>query len=905
MKKKLLTAFCLTAITSTAFGLGMVAASANETANAAPSITFEEGASVRLHETEYGIRFRAEIENYNENYTYGMYVFPADYLDYGVYASTEGTVKDKLDAVVAEINQTNGANVSLAGGDCTTYEEGGAYKMNGALTGLKYSNLNREFAAVAYYNDGANTVYSEISDERNIVYVAGATFDEEDFEEVYDEADEAILDEFVKLGYLEAMGKTEEEAATVEEIPTVIVSLGEDVEIYNYLQQTAPVSYVDGEGNVLNGKWGFNPYTVWAIEGIVYENGILKAGAAGTGSIVATGKYLTGDTLNVTVRAFDETLDEAYFGDYETVEVTGSSANLVLKENGIALNGSATSKAYLLNAEGYHEIDAEYYVASETGVKISKEYLATVGVDETFVTLDETSAYFTTARMLSDKELTDKSNVEFFWGVSMNTNSKSYDETENALKVSIDLSRDDTTNRGPDTMLGSTNYWTSIARAYVDFLGQDAYALKLSYKGTEDYVSHSIPAMKVWAGISATNNGTAIGLYQVSTEWQETYILLSAFENANAAWEMLKITTGGAEGSALYLKTEFVSEADYNAVQATKLKNPTSKENVSLWTGVNTTVSYDETEGAMKLTRTASNDTNADQGVDTRLTSNSHKVYIAKTNIDAYTNADETAYAIKISYKGDEAFATASAPAFKVWAETACNVAMSKAAASTVYASTVWSDTFIPLADFATANADWQYLVMGLGGVANSSLFLKVTYVTEAEYKTYKNENWAKNLLTISGLSNWIAYNTTVGEGISLGGTSTSMTVTLLGPNGVINGRWYAASFAVDNLKELYTAGYKTMSFSISYDGEADGARGIRIYDHMNENGVCAGGISVGADKSGITVTQDAIIAQTNVPQTVTVDIGAFLASGYPRIGIVFNGAQGCTFTLSNLQLAK
>ena len=317
MRKKLMATFCTLGTLCLAAGIGL-GVQANVSADkSAPTVTLKQGASARLHETEYGIRFTGVIDNYEESYTYGMYIFPAEYLEGYETGSVVEYAESKCGA-------------SLAGGDCKVYMNGNAYQINGALTGLKYNNLNREFVAIAYAKDGSgNYTYSDVSVSRNIVWVAGAALD--DTTKTYDETQTGVLNNFIKLGYHQAIGTEETAAKAATTLPEI--SVGGTTEVYNYLYAAPSPSFTYGGAALAN---AFNPYASEVSEGLTYSQKKVRSYQAGEYTMSyanITGEY------GVNVRAFDETLDDAYFGIYKTV--TKVQDKIVFEKMDVACSADA------------------------------------------------------------------------------------------------------------------------------------------------------------------------------------------------------------------------------------------------------------------------------------------------------------------------------------------------------------------------------------------------------------------------------------------------------------------------------------------------------------------------------------------------------------------------------------
>ena len=300
MRKKLMATCCALGALSLVAGLGFTARASVSADGVTPTVTLKDGASARLHETEYGIRFTGVIENYDAAYSYGMYVFPADYLD----DYTSGSVVEHAQGKLGE-------GKTLAGGDCKVYLNGETYQINGALTGLNYNNLNREFVAIAYAKDaGGNYTYSKVSVARNIVWVAGAAIDDETA--TYNETQTKVLNDFIKLGYHQAVGTEEAAAKAATELPAIEV--GGTTEVYNVLWATPTPAFTYGGEALTN---AFNPYASEVGEGLAYRQ--QKVRSVNSGSYTLGYANVTG-THTVTVRDMDETPNSAYFGDCKTVK---------------------------------------------------------------------------------------------------------------------------------------------------------------------------------------------------------------------------------------------------------------------------------------------------------------------------------------------------------------------------------------------------------------------------------------------------------------------------------------------------------------------------------------------------------------------------------------------------------
>ena len=151
----------------------------------------DTGASLRLSETQPGLRFSGKVEKsfYDscvQNYTdvrVGMIIIPKDYLleiNEVTFKSTEN--KTVLNIVASKWNNDN------------TCETDGYYGFNCAIVDIKESNITREFCARAYltYTDNGTVkyVYSDFVIEnhvRSISNVALVVMEEIDFYDTWEQ----------------------------------------------------------------------------------------------------------------------------------------------------------------------------------------------------------------------------------------------------------------------------------------------------------------------------------------------------------------------------------------------------------------------------------------------------------------------------------------------------------------------------------------------------------------------------------------------------------------------------------------------------------------------------------------------------------------------------------------------
>ena len=261
--KKAIVAALAVAAASCFLGIGAMGVGAEELPVTESYFGFETGASVRKEEPA-GLRF---IVNYGEEINelvtdeetaLNVYIAPAEYFE---------KAAGDLDAVAARAVK---AEIDKQ----TIYMKDDAlYAANAVLGNVRYENINREFQAVAAIEkDGAETVYSEVSDARSIAYVASAAQAKGETE--------AVLDTFVQKGIAAASGVAEDE----------FVDGSYEIEL------TLDESLVLEENGEAALTLGITPavdlYAEWASDNeevaVVDENGKVTAVAEGTANITAT-----------------------------------------------------------------------------------------------------------------------------------------------------------------------------------------------------------------------------------------------------------------------------------------------------------------------------------------------------------------------------------------------------------------------------------------------------------------------------------------------------------------------------------------------------------------------------------------------------------------------------------------
>ena len=106
-------------------------------AETAEGLVMDEGAYVRLEKDSSGIRFQAEIKDYDESKEYGMLIAPKWLID-----SCETT------DYITELEELNpGKELAICG---VVKEENGKHVITGALANLRYDNLNLVWTGIAF-----------------------------------------------------------------------------------------------------------------------------------------------------------------------------------------------------------------------------------------------------------------------------------------------------------------------------------------------------------------------------------------------------------------------------------------------------------------------------------------------------------------------------------------------------------------------------------------------------------------------------------------------------------------------------------------------------------------------------------------------------------------------------------
>ena len=603
MRKKLMATLCTLGTLCLAAGIGLSVQGNVAADSVAPTVTLKEGASARLHATEYGIRFTGVIENYDAVYSYGMYIFPADYLDDYETGSVVEHAQSKL-----------GEGKTLAGGDCTPYLNGSTYQINGALVGLNYNNLNREFVAIAYTKDTNGVCeYSEVSVERNIVWVAGAALD--DTTKTYNETQTGILNDFIKLGYYQAIGTEEEVAKAATELPAIEV--GGTTEVYNGLWAKPAPTFTYGGEAITN---DFNPYASEVSTGLSYQQQNVRS--------LIIGSYTLGyaditGTHGVTIRTMDETPNEAYFGICETVTKDTAIANA---DSPLTVECAEDSEVMLIrgeNARGF--VAGTDYTVTNTGISIAGTKVNYYGgPSDLFVVEGNTATVYRVAHISDFFDPTITASKFTYIGAGLgrgNTDGKLW----LASKWGNDL-----TGRG---------YAYGMDIEYLELAAAEGYyALEFDVTVDDTFAAYTNKGIRVYSStdisagdVGAIQGGTeGVSIYQdfgtdvTAATTFTVKVVLEDFLAMNEEANQFRFVLGGAKNNYVYFtdfrlrKTATADELaeDLEAKYGFSATTSYSTASGGIWdvnAGGTTAKSWDATANAMKIVMA-----NANSGLDGR-----------------------------------------------------------------------------------------------------------------------------------------------------------------------------------------------------------------------------------------------------------------------------------------------
>ena len=145
-------------------GIAYVATARAETFASNIELSMLSGASARKDAATPGLKFTAEITDYDASYDYGMTIIPAEWLKVLTFNDNYIEVLDE-----------NVGRGNYALGSCTPYQKDGKWYLSLSLVNILRQNFTRDFIGIAFVTNGTNYKYASFTDydnARSISYVA-------------------------------------------------------------------------------------------------------------------------------------------------------------------------------------------------------------------------------------------------------------------------------------------------------------------------------------------------------------------------------------------------------------------------------------------------------------------------------------------------------------------------------------------------------------------------------------------------------------------------------------------------------------------------------------------------------------------------------------------------------------
>lgn len=226
-----------------------------------------DGASIRVHGNidAYGIRFAATHSEYDAQTNYQMMVLPAEYVaqyDKDTAADKENIVAWMLEKKVTYETNNVGKTFPLAIVDKCLYDEDKGY-IYGSIVDIMYQNLNRDFCAYVYYQDGGDYIIAgEASSEeekyRSITDVAINALTSGDYDGQDKAAEKANLESIVASSIKQSQGLAQDAQVSIVLNETSLTKLrgekaqltyeGIGAELIQYKSENENVCTVDENG---------------------------------------------------------------------------------------------------------------------------------------------------------------------------------------------------------------------------------------------------------------------------------------------------------------------------------------------------------------------------------------------------------------------------------------------------------------------------------------------------------------------------------------------------------------------------------------------------------------------------------------------------------------------------------
>ncbi len=295
-----------------------------------------------------GIRFGAKINNYKEDYSYGMIVAPTALFDYYETIINEQFNGDiKAAAAAGGIELVDLACLPQYG----DFDKDGAeeWYIQGSLVDIKPANMNTDFVGVGYYNDGVKTVYDTTWEDNatSVGYVASEMIHEF-------ESGNAL--------YNACLNFANGAVAVVDDSATFAITATESLSLF-----------VNGTANMgVTQSPAMNFYVKYFSDNedvaTVSADGTITAVSAGTTTITA---YCVDKTVECEVTVgYDWANIDYDFDDGENdVDLTTIKANYGTAElNGIVTDGTVSAVKITKDGQGgahinFNDIDVTKYSA--------------------------------------------------------------------------------------------------------------------------------------------------------------------------------------------------------------------------------------------------------------------------------------------------------------------------------------------------------------------------------------------------------------------------------------------------------------------------------------------------------------------------------------------------------------
>ncbi len=225
----------------------------------------------------------------------------------------------------------------------TIYANGNYYYANAVLANILYQNLNREFTAIAYINDGGDIRYTavDLNNSRSIAYVASAALADDNAE--YSDEQKTILDKFIQLAIAQKSGVTQsvaEEQIESGEKYGLTLGFAEDTVLMEKGEKKALKLNIMPAIN-LYVKWSSNNPAVASID----QSGTVNAVSAGD-AIITANVYGKEVSLDISVMEKYNQVDALIDYDMSVGLTTQNMIDMFGTSELTILSAKSTEKAF-------------------------------------------------------------------------------------------------------------------------------------------------------------------------------------------------------------------------------------------------------------------------------------------------------------------------------------------------------------------------------------------------------------------------------------------------------------------------------------------------------------------------------------------------------------------------------